>query len=155
VRRRGARREVTRSRAAVAVRRREVGREHARHRGAHVTGSVVHESRGRDHGPLGRHLACGGRGSCGSLCDGRVDPAHVEGVHLVVQPRGRRRALQDLGWLRRRAAVDVPWVELVLVEEAGWPRLVAHLLALRGAPFTRGVILLAVRHVAKRDLRGR
>jgi hypothetical protein len=89
------------------------------------------------------------------LCDGRVDPAHVEGVHLVVQSRGRRRALQDLGWLRRRAAVDVSWVELVLVEEARWSRLVAHLLALRGAPFTRGVILLAVRHVAKRDLLGR
>jgi hypothetical protein len=46
-------------------------------------------------------------------------------------------------------------MELVLVEEAGWPRLVAYLLTLRGAPFTRGVILLAVRHVAKRDLLGR
>jgi hypothetical protein len=72
-------------------------------------------------------------------------------MHLVIQARGRRWALQDLRRLRR-TGVDISRVKLVLVEEA-WRATWTAQLALGGAPLA-GVILLTVRHVGKRHLLG-
>jgi hypothetical protein len=88
-------------------------------------------------------LAC-----CGS---GGIDSAHVEREHLVVEARGRRRALEDLRRLRL-TGVDVSRVELVLVQEARRAARTAQL-ALGGAPLA-WVIVLTVRHVGKRNLFG-
>lgn len=148
MRRRGPGREVARRSAGsgVAVGW-EVGREYTRH--GDVAGSGVHQPWRWDHGAL-RHLACRGSGSSGSGGSGGINAAHVEWMHLVVQARWRRRALQDLRRLGRLTGINVSPMKLVVVEEARWA-LAAHLLALRGAPLA-WVVLLAIRHVGKRDL---